>query len=141
MLLFLIQIRTPLKTALKFSTKIMSILNNIRHFFTSRYMKHYSDEWIEEWCQNNGWTDLFIERPNSYWAFPPFAVMPEPIPNKALRFIKAQKGLSKEERRWSIAAVSVTVVAAILSVLLKCPMPLFLAFAFDAVTVGLLEED
>ncbi len=54
-------------------------------------MKHYSDEWIEEWCQENGWTDLFVERSNSYWAFPPGAVMPEPIPAQALRVIKAKK--------------------------------------------------
>ena len=119
----------------------MSILNKLRNFSRNCYMKHYSDEWIEEWCEKNGWTDLFIERPNAYWAFPPFAVMPQPIPSQTLKFIKAQKGFSDEERRWSISAVLVTVVAIILSVFLKCPMPLFLAFAFGAVTVALLEED
>nr|WP_226594036.1 hypothetical protein [Microseira wollei] len=119
----------------------MSILNNFRNFFSNRYMKHYCDEWIEEWCQQNGWTDLFVERPNFYWAFPPFAVMPEPIPAQVLRVIKARKGFSQEERRWTIAAVLVTVVAALLGFFLKSPMPLLIAFAFDAVTVALFEEE
>ena len=103
-------------------------------------MKHYCEEWINEWCQNNGWTDLYIERYH-YWAFPPGAVMPEPIPPQVLRAIKAEKGLSGEERLGSIAAVVVTLIAAILSYFLKSPMPLVFAFAFSAVTVGLLEVE
>ena len=103
-------------------------------------MKHYSDVWIQEWCQLNGWTDLYIERTH-FWAFPPGAVMPEPIPPEALRWIKAQKGLSGEERGWSIAAVVFTVIAAIMSYVFKSPMPMVLAFAFGAITVALLEGD
>lgn len=104
-------------------------------------MKHYCDEWIEEWCQENGWTDLFIERSNNYWAFPPGAVMPEPIPPQVLRLIKANKGLSTEEKWLSSTAVIVTIIAAILSYCLKNPMPLVLAFAFGAVTVAQLEVE
>ncbi|MDJ0717423.1 MAG: hypothetical protein QNJ54_24930 [Prochloraceae cyanobacterium] len=92
-------------------------------------MKHFCDTWIQEWCEENGWTDLFIER-YMYWAFPPGAVIPEPIPPKTLRAIKAQKGFSDQERLWSIAAVSVTIIAAILSYLLMSPMPLVLDFIF-----------
>lgn len=102
-------------------------------------MKHYHNEWIEEWCHENGWTDLFIERYNNYWAFPPGAVMPEPIPTQILQSIKAKKGLTLEERLWSILAVIGTIVAVISTYLLKCPMPLVLAFAFDAVTAAHLE--
>jgi hypothetical protein len=119
----------------------MSILNNFRHLFRNNYMKHYCDEWIEEWCEENGWTDLFIERPGCYWAFPPFAVMPEPIPPKILRSIKSQKGFSIEERLWSISAVVGTITAVIVSYCLKCPMPLVFAFGLDAVTVALLEDE
>lgn len=103
-------------------------------------MKHYCEEWINEWCQNNGWTDLYVERYH-YWAFPPGAVMPEPIPPQVLRAIKAEKGLSGEERWGSIAAVVVSLSAPILSYFLKSPMPLVLAFAFSAVTVALLEVE
>ena len=102
-------------------------------------MKHYCDEWIKEWCHENGWTDLFVERNDNYWAFPPGAVMPEPIPPKVLRFIKAEKGLTFEERWLSISAVIGTIVAIVSTYLLKCPMPLVFAFAFDAVTVAQLE--
>ncbi|MEA5517105.1 hypothetical protein [Nodularia sp. UHCC 0506] len=30
-------------------------------------MTHYSLDWIEAWCQENGWTELFVERRNNYW--------------------------------------------------------------------------
>ena len=103
-------------------------------------IQHYNKEWIDEWCQLNGWTDLYIERQH-YWAFPPGAVMPEPIPRKALRAIKADKGLCAQERLWSIAAVAVTVIAAILSYFLKSPVPMVLAFAFCAIAVALLEVE
>jgi hypothetical protein len=103
-------------------------------------MKHYCDEWINEWCQQNGWTDLVSARYN-YWAFPPGAVMPEPIPPQALRFIKQEKGLTTQEKLWSISAVIVTIIAATLSYFLNSPMPLVLAFAFGAVTVAQLEVE
>ncbi|HEY9649533.1 MAG TPA: hypothetical protein V6C95_02640 [Coleofasciculaceae cyanobacterium] len=103
-------------------------------------MKHYCDEWIYEWCNENGWTDVVFEHSN-YWAFPPGAVIPEPIPPDVLRLIKAEKGLSVSERGLSISAVIVAGIAAILSYILNCPMPLVLAFAFCAIAVGLLEDD
>jgi hypothetical protein len=102
-------------------------------------MNHYAIEWIEAWCLENGWTDLFVERRNNYWAFPPGGVMPEPIPVHVLRLIKAEKGLTVEERLWSISAVIGTLVAVLSTVLLKCPMPLVLAFAFNAITVAQFE--
>ncbi len=103
-------------------------------------MKHYCDEWIKDWCQENGWTDLVIER-SHYWAFPPGGVIPEPIPPQVLRLIKAKKGLSKAEQWWSISGVIVSLIAAILSYFLKSPMPLVFAFAFGALTVALLEVE
>lgn len=103
-------------------------------------MKHFSEDWLQEWCQENGWTDLYVERYN-YWAFPPGAVMPEPIPTKALRLIKADKGMCFSEKAWSIAAVIVTFLAAVVSYVCKCPMPLVFAFAFCAVTVARLEVE
>lgn len=102
-------------------------------------IKHYADEWIQEWCQENGWTDLFRERYDNYWAFPPGAVMPEPIPNKVLRLIKSQKGLTIEERYWSISAIIGSAIAAFISFSLKCPLPIFFAFVYSAVTVAQLE--
>jgi hypothetical protein len=103
-------------------------------------MKHYCEEWLNEWCAENGWTDLYVER-SHYWAFPPGGVMPEPLPREALKLIKAEKGLSGEERFWSITSVIVTLIAAVLSYFLKCPMPMVLAFAFGAITVALLEVE
>ncbi|MBD1923415.1 hypothetical protein H6F77_20410 [Microcoleus sp. FACHB-831] len=104
-------------------------------------MNHFCDEWIKDWCQENGWTDLFMERRNNYWAFPPGAVMPEPIPSKVLRTIKTEKGLSYGEKVLSISAVSIAIAAAFFSYFLKCPLPLVFAFVFCAVTVGLLEVE
>ena len=102
-------------------------------------MRHFHDEWIQEWCDDNGWTDLFQERFNHYWAFPPGGVMPEPIPQKIMRSIKMQKGFTSNEQKWLIAAAGVSGVAIIASFFLVCPMPIMLAFAFDAVTFARLE--
>lgn len=103
-------------------------------------MKHYCDEWIHEWCRENGWTDVVFEH-YTYWAFPPGGVIPEPLPPEVLSLIKAEKGLSGSERWLSILAVVVTLIAGILSYILNCPMPLVCAFAFGAITVGLLEVE
>ena len=103
-------------------------------------MKHYCEEWLNEWCYEHGWTDLYIER-YQYWAFPPGAVMPEPIPTQALRVIKAEKGFTPDEKIWSSSAALVSLIAAILSYFMKCPMPLVFAFAFGAITAARLEVE
>lgn len=104
-------------------------------------MRHYCDQWVQEWCDHNGWTELFIERRDHYWAFPPNAVMPEPIPPTVLRVIKTERGLSAEEKTWIGLAIALTVIGLILGCLMMSPMPLVLAFAFDAVTAAQLEVE
>jgi hypothetical protein len=103
-------------------------------------MKHFCDEWVREWCNENGWTDLFIER-RDYWAFPPHGVIPLPIPKETLIEIKAVKGFSPHEKIWLAIACSVSLVATILTWIFACPMPLVFAFAFGAVTSAKLEID
>ena len=103
-------------------------------------VKHFCDDWIQEWCQDNGWTDLFIER-RDYWAFPPGGVMPLPIPRETLLRIKAEKGFCVEEKLWLTIAGVVTIAAIILSYLLICPIPLVFAFAFTAITVASFEVE
>lgn len=102
-------------------------------------MQHFQDEWIQEWCDSNGWTDLFQERYNHYWAFPPNGVMPEPIPQKVMRLIKSEKGLTTIEQRWLVSAALVSVIALAATCFLITPMPLMFAFAFDAVTFARME--
>lgn len=104
-------------------------------------MKHFSDDWVQEWCEENGWTDLFMERKDHYWAFPPGCVMPEPIPSQTLNSIKAQKGFCIEEKVWLVAAAIFSLSGAVLSLLLKCPMPIVFAFGFGAITVAQLEVE
>lgn len=104
-------------------------------------MNHYCYTWIEEWCNDNGWTDLFQQERKEYWAFPPNAVMPLPIPSQTLQIIKAERGLSPDERKWCFVAGLFTVAAGISSFLLQSPMPLVAAFAFCAVIVAQLEVE
>lgn len=104
-------------------------------------MTHYSLDWIQAWCEENGWTELFVERRNHYWAFPPGCVMPEPIPHHVLHLIKAENGLTFEEKIWSASAVIGTILAIISTFVFKCPMPLVFAFAFNAVTVAQFETE
>ena len=102
-------------------------------------MQHFHDEWIQEWCDRNGWTDLFMERYNHYWAFPPNCVMPEPIPQKVMRLIKSEKGLSSNEQKWLGYAIIASVFAMLVSYFLMTPMPLMFAFAFDAIVVARMD--
>lgn len=104
-------------------------------------IKHYSDHWITEWCADNGWTELFQERPGHYWAFPPGAVMPEPIPSSVLRSIKAAKGWCEEERLVVWTGAIAALVALFLSYVTHSPMPLVFAFACGAVMSALLEVE
>ncbi len=103
-------------------------------------MNHYCEQWIADWCQTNGWTDWFRER-SSYWAFPPNSVMPVPIPNTVLRSIKAEKGLSQDERFWCLSALSGAVLAAAWGYFTASPMPLIFAFAACALVFARLEDD
>lgn len=103
-------------------------------------MRKYHQTWIQEWCDANGWTDLFLER-REYWAFPPHAVMPMPIPSQALQLIKSEKGLSPDERRWVGAAWIAGVTGAVLSYVTQCPMPMVAAFAFCAIVVAQFEDE
>jgi hypothetical protein len=122
---------------------MLNLIINLKVFLKIYFvlkMKHYHDEWIQEWCQENGWTDLFTER-SLYWAFPPGAVMPEPIPVKVLKLIKEQKGLCQQERVWLILAAMITVVTVVSSLLARCPVPLVLAFAFNAIAVAKIEPE
>ena len=102
-------------------------------------MQHFKEEWIQEWCDRNGWTDVFMERYNHYWAFPPNCVMPEPIPQKVMRLIKSEKGFTSDEQKWLISAAMVSALAICASLLFVTPMPIMFAFAFDAVTFARME--
>ncbi|HIK55466.1 MAG TPA: hypothetical protein IGS37_09940 [Synechococcales cyanobacterium M55_K2018_004] len=103
-------------------------------------MNKYCKEWIQEWCQENGWTDLFRER-KDYWAFPPHAVMPLPIPAQALEMIKAQKGLTPEEKLWCGSAWAAAVMGAALGYFFQSPMPLVMAFAFCTIIFACMDDD
>jgi hypothetical protein len=104
-------------------------------------MNHYCYAWIEDWCKEHGWTELFMQRRNEYWAFPPNAVMPLPIPAQVLRQIKAKRGLSVDEKLWCFAATTVSVATAGFSYFAHSPMPFVAAFAFCAIVVAGMEVD
>jgi len=104
-------------------------------------MNHYCYTWIEDWCKENGWTDLFLRERKEYWAFPPNAVMPLPIPSQALQLLKAEKGFSPDERKWCLTAIVFSFVAAVFSYLWQSPMPIVTAFAVCAIIVAQLEVE
>jgi hypothetical protein len=103
-------------------------------------MNHYCEEWITDWCMEHGWTDWFHEQ-RAYWAFPPHAVMPTPIPTQVLQAIKAEKGLSPDERLWVGAGFASVAIGGLLSYGLVSPLPLFTAFGFCAVVAANLEDE
>jgi hypothetical protein len=103
-------------------------------------MNHYHEQWIADWCQAHGWTDWFSQQ-RGYWAFPPHAVMPTPIPSQVLRDIKAEKGFSPEERSWGLAGLGSLVMGVVISYGWSSPMPMLMAFAFCAVVAIQLENE
>jgi hypothetical protein len=103
-------------------------------------MKKYAYLWVQDWCSEHGWTDLFLERYH-YWAFPPGAVLPQPIPFDVLHAIKREKGLSPTERLWYGAGLAIATLSALGSYVFSSPLPLVLAFSLCALTVAYLEED
>jgi hypothetical protein len=104
-------------------------------------MNRYCITWIEDWCHSNGWTDLFTVKKNEYWAFPPQAVMPLPIPLEVLAVIKRQYGMSTDERKWCATAIGATAIASLISYFSHSPMPLIAAFGFSAVIVANLDAE
>lgn len=44
----------------------------------------YVSSKIKKWCDRNGWQDLFVEG-ETYYGFPPNAVLPVPVPIKAIK--------------------------------------------------------
>lgn len=103
-------------------------------------MKKYAHQWIQDWCNEHGWTDVFLER-YRYWAFPPGAVMPQPIPRDVLQTIKQAQGLSPLERYWYGGAIALSLVAAVAAYSFNNPMPLVFAFMLGAVSVAYLEDE
>ena len=103
-------------------------------------INHYCEQWIADWCQDHGWTDYFRES-SAYWAFPPQAVMPCPLPDRALKSIKADKGLSLSEKQWFSIALLSLVSGTTLSFAINQPLPLILGFAFCAIVVGQIDDE
>uniref|UniRef100_B8HUG5 Uncharacterized protein n=1 Tax=Cyanothece sp. (strain PCC 7425 / ATCC 29141) TaxID=395961 RepID=B8HUG5_CYAP4 len=102
-------------------------------------MLKYSREFALNWCEANGWTDFFTEQ-YRYWAFPPGAVMPLPLPPQALQIVSEEKILNWKERLLYTATVVCTGVTAGTTCWLRSPLPLTFAFVFCAIAVVLVEE-
>jgi hypothetical protein len=100
----------------------------------------YSYHWIQDWCQENGWTDLFVER-QSFWAFPPGAVIPEPIPGDVLVALKRVHGYSPIERNSFGLIVAIALLASAVSLWSHSPFPLVVAFCLASLVVAWLEAD
>lgn len=103
-------------------------------------MKKYANNWIQDWCHEHGWTDIFMER-YRYWAFPPGAVMPQPIPYDVLQAIKREQGLSPLEKRWYGGAIAISLCAGVAAYWLNSPLPLALAFIVGAISVAYLDDE
>lgn len=103
-------------------------------------MNHYREQWIADWCQEHGWTDWFCQQ-HSYWAFPPHAVMPTPIPPQVLRHIKAENGFTPDERMWCLAGLTSLISGVMMSYGWSSPMPLLIAFGICAVVAIQLEDE
>ncbi len=98
----------------------------------------YSLEVARAWCQENGWSDLFIEQ-YRLWAFPPGGVMPLPLPECALQEVNFDAALTSRQ----VLSQALVFTAAISSILTSfathSPVVLVVGFAACALAVGLGE--
>lgn len=46
-------------------------------------MDNTTETQIKTWCETSGWTDFFFQE-GQFYAFPPGAVMPLPVPTAAI---------------------------------------------------------
>ncbi|NCJ07174.1 hypothetical protein GS597_11790 [Synechococcales cyanobacterium C] len=97
-------------------------------------------DFVSRWCQENGWTDLFVDH-CEFWAFPPGAVMPLPIPADVMAGYISTRQLPRQEKLLYGVAIGVAAIAATLSFSIKSPMPLVLAFGLCALLIARLDDD
>lgn len=95
--------------------------------------------YIQQWCHEHGWTDLFVEQ-RQFWAFPPGAVLPMPVPVHALEGYYSSREASGAVKLVSLFAIGVALGAILLTMVTFSPIPLILAFCFCAISVAVLEE-
>ncbi|MCS7029933.1 MAG: hypothetical protein NZL92_00170 [Gloeomargarita sp. SKYG116] len=102
-------------------------------------MKRWADAWIDRWCREHGWSEWMAVE-GTYWAFPPQAVMPVPIPEEVLHQLKATYGLSPHER-WAVGLMGVSSLAAFIgSWYSHCPLPLVGVFTLGALLTAALDD-
>ncbi|WP_247216279.1 hypothetical protein [Synechococcus sp. C9] len=103
-------------------------------------VKRLADAWIDQWCQEQGWTE-WVASGGTYWAFPPQAVMPVPIPREVLQELKATYGLSPQER-WAVGVMLASTIIALLgSWYSHCPIPLVGAFSLGALLTAAMDTE
>ena len=96
--------------------------------------------YIQQWCQEHGWTDLFVEQ-RQFWAFPPGAVIPVPVPIQALEGFYAEQEMTPQVGLLNLSSIGAALSAVFLTVLTLSPIPLLAAFGCCAIAVALLEEE
>ncbi|MEM9136046.1 MAG: hypothetical protein AAGB01_01670, partial [Cyanobacteria bacterium P01_F01_bin.42] len=83
-------------------------------------MTHPLYPYLMQWCQENGWTDLFVER-YEFWAFPPGSVLPLPLPNSVLEDIHSRHYGSLKYSLSYAGVLLGTGIALALSILARSP--------------------
>ncbi|MGB7415704.1 MAG: hypothetical protein WA902_15975, partial [Thermosynechococcaceae cyanobacterium] len=89
------------------------------------------------WCQEHGWSDLFVDH-HQYWAFPPGAVMPLPLPSTVYQEFKGQDRSDCLTVLYGL--LSVSAAAILMSLQQQSPMPAVFAFCLCALGVASFEE-
>lgn len=105
---------------------------------TSTPILKYSLDVARAWCQENGWSDLFIEQ-YRLWAFPPGGVMPLPLPECALEEITFNPELGPREILSQALVFTAAVGSILTSFATHSPVVLVVGFAACAIAVGLGE--
>lgn len=99
----------------------------------------YHPQWITDWCEEHGWTDVFVEC-RQFWAFPPGAVLPQPIPLDVLIAIKKDQGMSPLEWQSCSVLLGLLLLAIAIAWHWTTPLPLLSLFGLMTGWVAWLDD-
>jgi hypothetical protein len=116
-------------------THFLLILSPVLPMDSPSSLLKYSYKSALAWCQENGWTDLFVEQ-YQYWAFPPGGVMPLPLPSQALHLIELPTVTSPQQRCLQTLSLAIALVATGMSCWFQSLMPLLVGFSACALLIA-----
>lgn len=87
-------------------------------------MENSIERHIKKWCENSGWTDSFVQK-GQFYAFPPGAVIPLPVPTAAIESAKKVREIQVRHFKQLLLVLMPSLAVIVLTYI--CSFPLWLS--------------